>query len=139
MFETAVPLTLHLAAGLGLVLVAAGIGGFTGKPGADWAEAIDELGRMPGLTLAMAFIAIVFGAGILLVHHHWTDPLAIAVTLIGWAAFIEGLLLLAVPGSYLAFARNWTRYARPWALVALLLGAVLLVAGLTGRAVPVLV
>jgi hypothetical protein len=92
------------------------------------------MNRLPGLTLAIAFVAIVFGGGILLVHHHWTDPLAILVTLIAWASFAEGLLLLGLPRLYLSFARLGVRYARPWAAVALVLGIALLFAGLTGRA-----
>ena len=140
MIETAVPLTLHLATGLGAILLAAGIGGFsaTAGPTSDWAEAIDEMNRLPGLTLALAFVAIVFGGGILLVHHHWTDPLACLVTLIAWASFAEGLLLLGLPRLYLSFAHLGVRYARPWAIFALLLGLALLLAGLTGRATATL-
>ena len=136
MVETALPLTLTLAIGLGAILLAAGIGGFSAAGGAagDWAKAIDEMNRMPGLTLAIAFVAIVFGGGILLVHHHWSDPLAGIVTLIAWASFAEGLLLLGMPRLYLSFARLAVHYARLWAMVASVLGLALLLAGLTGRA-----
>ena len=140
MIETAVPLTLTLAIGLGAILLAAGIGGFsaTAGPVSDWAEAIEEMDRMPGLTLALAFVAILFGGGILLVHHHWSDPLAAIVTLIAWASFAEGLLLLGMPRLYLSFARLAVRYTRPWAAVATVLGLALLIAGLTGRATSTL-
>ena len=140
MFETTFPLTLNMAVGLGVILLAAGIGGLSGPPGAvsDWEKTIDEMRRLPGLTLAMAFIAIMFGAGILFVHPYHGDPLAIIVTVIGWMSFLEGLLLLAVPRLYLSFARWGVRYARAWAIGAIVLGLALFLAGLTGRVTNIL-
>ena len=126
--------TLHLAILIGLYLVAAGLGGLA--DGARWPDMIDDLERSPGLLYLLA--ALAFGAGALIVwaHHHWTDPLAVVVTLIGFGALAEGLLLLAFPKAWLALARPLVAHLRALAIASLLLGALLLLAGLTGRADP---
>jgi uncharacterized protein YjeT (DUF2065 family) len=134
LIQTADPTTLHMAVLLGLVCLAAGIGALV-SPG-DWPEVMAELDGSPTLTLAIAFAAIVFGAFVILFHRSWSDPLAVVVSLIGWASFAEGLLLLGLPRLYVRLARPMARYARHWGAFALLLGAFLLSAGLTGRPPP---
>ena len=126
--------TLHLAILLGLYLIAAGLGGLADA--ARWPALIGELERSPGLLYLLAAIAFGAGALIVWVHNLWSDPLAILVTLIGYGALAEGLLLLAFPRAWLALARPLIAHLRALAIVSLLLGALLLVAGLTGRADP---
>lgn len=132
--ETMSVITLHLAVLIGLVCLATGLGGLSG-PG-RWPEMIDEFERSPGLMLAIAFAGVVFGLVIILAHPYWGDPLAVAVSLIGWASFVEGLALLAIPGAYLGMIRPALRFARAWSIVATILGLILIVAGLAGRAAP---
>ena len=126
MIETAI-----LAILLGLICLATGIGGLLSP--ADWPEMFDEFDGSPGLTLAVAFIAIIFGAFIILFHGSWDGPLAIAVSLVGWASFLVGLLLLGLPRFYLRLVRPLLSYARAWAVFALLLGAYLLAGGIAAR------
>lgn len=133
---TASVTTLYLAMLLGLVCVAAGLGGLA-RPD-DWRRIFDELEASPGLMLAIAFIAILFGLVVILTHRAWTDPLAIVVSLAGWLSFAEGLALLSVPRWWIGLVKPLLRYARAWSAVALLLGLFLLAAGLTGRADPIL-
>jgi uncharacterized protein YjeT (DUF2065 family) len=127
--------TLHLCIFLGLYLIAAGLGGLIDGP--RWPELIADLERSPGLLYLAG--AIAFGAGALIVwiHHHWTDPLAVIVTLIGYSALAEGLLLLALPRAWVALARPLLAHLRALAIVSIVLGALLLGAGLTGRADPI--
>ena len=135
MIETASNTTLHMAVLIGLICLAAGIGSLV-SPG-DWPEMFDEFERSPALTLAIAFIALIFGAFIILFHRSWADPLAVIVQLIGWMSFLEGLILLGMPKLYIRLARPLLRYARYWGVFALVLGAFLLSAGLFGRAAPI--
>jgi len=133
---TATVLTLHLAVLIGLYLVAAGVGGLTGQ--ARWDEVTAEIGRSPGLTYLLGAVAFAIGALIVMLHNRWTDPLACAVSFVGWAALTEGLVLLAHPPAWLALARPTLRHLRAVAVAAVLIGALLLLAGLTGRADPVI-
>ncbi len=103
MIQTADPITFQLAALIGAVMIALGLGGWR-DPGL-WARMLDEMERSPGLTLAIAFVAILFGAIVLLLPGGWSDPLAIVVSAIGLAALAKGLVLLAVPGPWLALGR----------------------------------
>ena len=126
MIETAIFAIL-----IGLVCLAAGIGALLSPN--DWPEMFDEFERSPGLTLTIAFIAIVFGAFVILFHRSWDGAPAVAVSLIGWASFAEGLVLLGLPRLYLRLVRPLLVHVRAWAVFALLLGAWLLAAGIAAR------
>jgi uncharacterized protein YjeT (DUF2065 family) len=133
---TATILTLHLAVLIGLYMIAVGIGGLTGN--ARWAELVEELERSPSLLWLVGAFAFAVGALVVTIHNRWTDPLAMIVTFAGWAALAEGLVLLAYPAAWLALARPMLRHVRAVAIASILLGALFLLAGLTGRADPVI-
>jgi hypothetical protein len=122
--------TFCLAILIGAVTIATGIGGWR-RPKA-WETMFDEFERSPGLTLAVAFVAILFGTLVLLLAGGWSGGLATALSVIGLASLAEGLILLAVPDLYLGLMRPALRFARPWSAFAILLGALLLIAGLLG-------
>lgn len=130
--DTASVLTLRLAEAFGLYLVAVGAGALIAPD--RWRAVGDEMERSPGLVLIAGVLTFAFGALIFGIHHSLADPFAIVITVFGAIGAVEGLLLLAVPQTLIAIGR--AAFARPhlWAIVAVLLGAVLFVAGLTGHA-----
>jgi len=131
---TASTLTLHLSILLGVYMIAAGLGGLTDKE--RWPELIAELERSRALVYLIAIVAFAAGAVMVSLHNLWTDPLAIVVTLIGWSALAEAIMLFVAPASWFALARPFLRHLRAFAIVTILLGILLLAAGLTGRADP---
>jgi len=56
------------------------------------------------------------------------------VSLIGYVALIEGALLLAVPDPLIKIGRWSVQFTRAWAIVSIVLGILLFLAGLIGRA-----
>ena len=131
MIEAASPRTLHMAVLIGLICLASGMAAMFAP--ADAPEAIEELERSPAFGLSAAFLAILFGAFVIHFHRSWGDSLAILVSVVGWVAFIEGLVLLGLPHLYVRIARPVMRHARAWGLFALVLGAFLIAGGLTAR------
>ena len=134
---TATVLTLHLAVLIGLYESAAGLAGLTNQ--LRWSEIVAEFDRSPALTFVTGFVAFAIGGTIVLIHNLWTDPLAIVVSLVGWAALAEGLLVLVRPSALLALARRFIRHQRAISIAALLFGTFMLVAGFAVRAEPVTV
>ncbi len=132
----ATPTTLMLATLLGAYLVAGGIGGFV--YGHRWREVLDDFERSPALVLVTGAIAFVTGGAVVAVHNLWTDPVAVIVTLFGWASLIEGFVILAAHDWWLRLARPLIGRPQIWAAITLVLGAFLLAAGLFGRADPTL-
>jgi uncharacterized membrane protein len=134
MISTTIPLTLSLSVALGLYLLAAGLGLL--RMGDRVAQLIDEFERSPALTLITGVVAYGLGTAIILTHRVWTDPLAVVVSLIGWIAAIEGLLLIAWPAPLWSLGRAMLRGsgARISLLVTLVLGLLLALLGLTGTA-----
>ena len=125
-------LTLRLSEAIGLYMIVLGIGGLMAP--LRWRAVMDDLERSPGLVMALGFPVFVVGAALVLIHSIWTDPLAVIVSLIGYAALVEGALLLAVPALLLRIGRWSLNFTRAWAAVSIVLGLFLFLAGLTGRA-----
>ncbi len=134
MIETTTPLTLALAKALGLYMIAAGLSGVAAPQ--RWRDMIDGLRASPALAYVTGVLVLAIGAAIVLVHGVWSDPLAIVVSLIGWAGLIEGVALIAYPEPVLALGASLVRpgATRPFAILAIVLGAALLAAGFLGRA-----
>lgn len=125
-------LTLRLAEAIGLYMIVVGVGGFVSPQ--RWRAVMDDLARSPGLVMALGFAAFAVGAALVLIHSIWTDPLAVVVSLIGYAALVEGALLIAVPGPLVRVGLWSLRLTRAWAILSIVLGVLLFLAGLTGRA-----
>ena len=131
---TAIPLTLHLAVLIGLYDLAAGLAGFTGA--IKWSAVLDEFERSPALTFVTGFMAFVLGGVLILAHNIWTDPLAAIISLIGWIALVEGLLIMVIPQPLLGFSRSLITNQRAVSAFAIIVGALLIILGLVGHADP---
>ncbi|HEY1124594.1 MAG TPA: DUF2065 domain-containing protein [Sphingobium sp.] len=127
------PLTLHLAVALGVYIVAASLG-MLFTPAARVDRLYAELADSPGLILAYGVIAFAIGAAWLMVHQEWITPLGIIVSIAGWIFAAEGVLMLAAPALMVRLAAVFRPILRPACIVAILLGALLVFAGLTGQA-----
>lgn len=122
-------LTQTLALLIGLYFLAAGVGLLTNRY--DVAKMFDDLKAQPMLAYLGAFLAFAIGGVIVALHNDWSGWLAGFVSLVGWAALIEGVLLLAAPGWYLNLfdglaAKQGLMKGLAW--LTLVLGAVLILA-----------
>ena len=131
---TAIPLTLHLLLLIGLYELVAGIAGLTGR--IDWRAMTDEFMNSPSLSFVTGFMVFALGGVMIINHHHWTDLLAIIVSLIGWIALVEGIAMMLAARPLLIFFRPLIGSQRAVSLFAALFGIILIVVGLTGRADP---
>lgn len=125
-------LTLRLAELIGLYMIVIGIGGL-GAP-LRWRQMMDDLEHSPALVMALGFSVFAVGAALVLIHSIWRDPLSVIVSAIGHVVLIEGALLLAVPAPLLRIGRWSLNFTRAWAIVSIVFGILLFLAGLTGRA-----
>jgi vacuolar-type H+-ATPase subunit I/STV1 len=135
MFDTAALLTLTLAKVYGLYMIVAGMTGLVDA--ARWRAIMDDFQRSPGLAYITGVIVFVLGLVLVTIHNFWGDPLAMLISLFGWIALIEGILLLAVPNGLMKLGAALVATpgrSRAFALFAVILGAVLLAAGFLGRA-----
>src|SRR3546814_17690124 len=64
--------------------------------------------------MALGFPVFAVGAALVLIHSIWRDPLSIIVSVIGYAALVEGALLLAVPGLLIKIGRWSLNFTRAW-------------------------
>jgi len=108
--------TQVLALLIGLYMLSAGVGVLLDREG--WAGVMTDLADQPALAFALAWVAFAIGAVIVAVHNDWSSPLAIVISLVGWAALIEGMALFAFRRAFLG------------ALTALPIGAMMLPLGI---------
>jgi len=125
-------LTLYLAQAIGLYMILVGLGALV-KP-ERWRQMLDEIIASPALTMLSGVIAFALGVTLVYIHSILSDPLAIAVTLVGWIALVKGALLIVVPGPLLRLGIFSLRFVRLWAILCIILGLLLGVAGLIGTA-----
>lgn len=123
--------TQILAVFIGLYMVAAGIGFLTGR--GSYATLIDELRDNTALGYVTGAFVFALGAAMVAVHNLWTGPLAIVVSVVGWGALIEGVLMLAMRRTFLGLVKvvPFTPATMvPYGIAAIVFGVVLLYAGL---------
>lgn len=134
MIETFSVLTLTLARTLGIFTLVVAIAAIRSPKRFD--EIMAEFARSPALTFVTGVFTLALGLTLAVLHTSWLDPLAIAVTLFGWAVLLKGVVLLVMPRPILAFAARADKPGRVrlFAIVGLILGVLLLVAGFIGRA-----
>jgi hypothetical protein len=130
--HTLTVLTLRLAEAIGLYWIAAGIGLLIQPQ--KLRAIVDDFEHSPGLVYVAGIAAFAIGTAILIPHHVLYDPPSVIVTILAALLALEGLVLIAFPDTVLAFARLFVASARLWAVIAIVLGLLLLLAGFTGRA-----
>jgi len=93
-----------IAALTGLYMLAGGVGMLTDRE--VWSRVIRDIAASPALGYMAGILAFAIGAAIVAVHNRWVTPLEIVVSVIGWAALIEGVLMLALRRPFIGlFAR----------------------------------
>jgi len=127
------PLTLHLAVALGVYAIAASLGLLL-MPAARTDRLFDEMAESPALILGYGVIAFAIGAAWVTVHRDWMTPLGIIISLSGWWIALEGVALLASPALMVGIARALRPQIRLWSIIAMVIGALLILAGVTGIA-----
>jgi hypothetical protein len=81
-------------------------------------------------------MTFVIGGVLILAHNIWTDPIAVIVSLIGWVALIEGLLIMVIPRPLLGLSRRLVTNQRAVSAFAIVVGALLITLSLVGDADP---
>ena len=116
--------TIILGKILGLYLIAISVAMLLSKR--RTLDTLDEMASSGPWMLFSGMVATAVGLAIVLGHNVWTGgALAVAVTLVGWAALLKGLSLLAVPPEIMANAyksMGLERYFHLWMGVVLVLG-----------------
>ena len=132
MIEVSSPLTLQIATAFGVYMLVAGSTGIFARD--RWVAIIDGFEDAPALTYFTGVFVFILGVVIILVHNIWTDFLSGFISFVGWAAAIEGLVLIVLPEPLIKFSQSIMRPSiiTGFAIFTIVLGGVLLFAGLTG-------
>ena len=122
--------TLFLLRIMGPTILALGISIVLYKD--KYASAMKAFREFNFLYVIAAIIPLVVGLAIILKHNLWATPPQIIVSLIGWAAFLKGVLRLLAPDFVFTMIAKLSKNVLPWGFVVLLLGAWLTYQGYAG-------
>ena len=92
-------LTEFLALAFGLYMIAAGIGLLS--EGDNYNQILSEFKDNAALGYIAGIMAFALGVVIVRLHNDWSSVVAGVVSLIGWAALVEGVLMLAFRRAFL--------------------------------------
>jgi hypothetical protein len=116
--------TIFLGRLLGLYLVAISLGMLVNRR--RTLATLDEMARSDPWMLFSGMVATAAGLAVVLTHNLWSGgALAIAVTIVGWAALLKGVALLLVPARQMADVYKgvgFERFFHVWMAVVLALG-----------------
>ncbi len=128
-------LTSSLAIAFGIYMLAAGAAGVLDRQ--RWHAVLADLKAQPGLVYISGVFVFALGVALVLVHNDWSNWLAGLVSLIGWGAAIEGIVLILAPAPLLGFAEKLMlpHILSAFIALALTLGALLLLGGLSGAGI----
>ena len=116
--------TETLALFIGLYMLAGGTGILIDHR--NYSGVIEEFRASVAVSYLGGVVVFVLGAVLVALHNVWTSPSAILVSLIGWAALIEGVLLLAFRRPFLDLISRFPVTARtmvPFGILAVAVGA----------------
>ena len=70
------------------------------------------------------FMALVAGFTIVTYHNVWEQSWVVLVTLLGWLALVKGVMLLAMPTTFVGLTKTMTKNADKYSWAAIVLGAI---------------
>jgi len=128
------PMTLYLAKVLGLYCVLISLAMMANRRAT--LASLNAMLQSPPLMLLAGVLALAGGLALVVGHNAWSGgALAVAVTLIGWAALIKGLGILFLPQDKMRQFYKALQYEKRfffWMGATLLLGLYLAVSGFRG-------
>lgn len=123
-------LYIFMARLIALIYVPVGISILSGQ--LDSKEMYKSMQNSTGLTLFIALFGLTFGLFIVHYHNVWVADWPVLVTLLGWVAIVECVLLLAFPKRFLSLGSKVTMNPSLWGAIALLVGVVFGYLGFVG-------
>lgn len=97
-------ITQTLGTIIGVYMLAGGIGLI--REGEAYGHVLKEMRESISLSFIGGIMTFAIGGAIVALHNDWSNPLAIAVSLVGWAALIEGGLILALREVFLGLVEK---------------------------------
>lgn len=80
---------------IAVVYLSAAMGGFFSRD--YYRRVADDMYKNAALTYAMGFMTVVLGFLIVHIHNLWVRDWRVLITVVGWAALIKGVAIIAVP------------------------------------------
>jgi hypothetical protein len=120
----------HIFQLLGLIYAAAGIRGVIDREA--YRDILKDSIDSPALYYSFGLLALVVGFLLVAFHNEWSMSWSVIITIFGWIALIEGILIIALPALFLKISAWMVKkdsFLRVYAFVALILGVLFLLLG----------
>jgi hypothetical protein len=98
--------SIFIAKIIAIIYISLGIGLLVNKK--YYQVAFEKILTNPSYLFLGGFFAIIMGFLIIENHNYWVNNWTILITIIGWAALIKGIFLIAFPKSFSVFKPMFT-------------------------------
>lgn len=82
-------------------------------------DIVDSFEKSKGLTLLLGIFGLFIGSLIINYHNIWIKGWPVLITILGWFAIIESMLLIAMPKIILSLGSKMSDNEKIWGFVAL--------------------
>jgi len=112
-------LSIIVAKIIGVIYISAGIAVLIGQ--LNFNTIAEDLNRSPALTFIAGACAIMIGLVLIEYHNIWVKNWTVLITLISWAFFIGGLVIVLFPKSLLYISKYY-KHSRVWGIFMICFG-----------------
>ncbi|MDP2625002.1 MAG: hypothetical protein Q8P27_02335 [Candidatus Peregrinibacteria bacterium] len=67
---------------------------------------MDDFSKSPGLVYVTAFMVMILGLLLVLVHNHWEKDWTVVITILAWITLIKGVALTLFPEGLLKWSKG---------------------------------
>ena len=125
--------SVFLAKLIGPILVLVAVGALVNAK--QYQRVMEDFAKSAALWYLAAYIALVSGLLVVLVHNVWAPEWVVIITIMGWIGVLKGAMLLIFPNFFLRFSGAFTKSTTPLkaqSAIILVLGAFLIYKGYLG-------
>ena len=88
-------LSIFVAQIMSLAYLSVGIAALRGK--FDFHKMVQDFAKSPGLVYLAGIVTLIIGMLLIKNHNFWVKDWTVIITILGWAATVKGVLLIAFP------------------------------------------
>ena len=115
-------ISIFVAKIIALIYIPLGIAMLVGQIKAK--ELIASFEKSPAMQMTTGYLGVIMGIFLITYHNVWVLDWPVLITVLGWVAIVECVLILALPKTIFAWANGISTKEKLWGSFALIFGLI---------------